>query len=134
MEFLKLLFYKSYCWQRKMDPNSDTLFDAVTGFSVLIMVWGTIVPLDIVIIIDKIFNTDFLSEYGNIATYILLIMYEMSFVLLYAWLRHKRNYFKLLLSMHRLYKDEYPDFMLEIFLFTGTLLMGSMLIVCFTRQ
>ena len=133
MEFLKLLFYKSYCWQRKMDPNSDTLFDAVTGFSVLVSIWGTIVSLDIVIIIDKIFNTEFLSEYGNIATYIFLIMYEMSFVLPYAWLRHKRNYFKLLLSMHRLYKDEYPDFMLEIFLFTGILLMGSMLIVCLTR-
>ena len=133
MEFLKLLFYKSYCWQRKMDPNCDTLFDAVTGFSVLVSIWGTIVSLDIVIIIDKIFNTEFLSEYGNIATYIFLIMYEMSFVLPYAWLRHKRNYFKLLLSMHRLYKDEYPDFMLEIFLFTGILMMGSILIIYLTR-
>ena len=133
MEFLKLLFYKSYCWQRKMNPNSDALIDAVAGFCALIIAWDSFVPLDIVIIVDKIFNTDFLSEYCNIKIYILIVMPVILFASLYAWLRYKRNYFKLLLSMHRLYKDEYPDFMLEIFLFTAILMMGSILIICLTR-
>ena len=133
MEFLKLLFYKSYCWQRKMNPNDDALFDAVAGFCVLIMVWELLMPLDIAIIVDEIFNTEILLKYCKIERYILIIMPVMSFILLYAWLLHKRNYFKLLLSMHRLYKDEYPDFMLEIFLFTALLMMGSMLIICLLR-
>ena len=116
-----------------MNPNNDALFDAVAAFDVLITIWGTIVPLDIVIIVDKIFNTEFLSEYGNIATYILIVMYVMSPILLYSWLLHKRRYFRFLLSMHRLYKNEYPDFMLEFFLFTALLMMGSMLIICLLR-
>ena len=132
MEFLKFLFYKTYCWQRKMNPNDDALFDAVAGFCVLIMVWELLMPLDIAIIVDEIFNTEILLKYCKIERYILIIMPVMSFILLYAWLLHKRNYFKLLLSMHRLYKDEYPDFMLEIFLFTALLLMGCMLVICFT--
>ena len=133
MEFLKLLFYKSYCWQRKMNPNDDALFDAVAGFCVLIMVWELLMPLDIAIIVDEIFNTEFLLKYCKMERYILIVMPVILFASLYAWLLHKRNYFRFLLSMHRLYKDEYPDFMLEIFLFTGILLMGSMLIVCLTR-
>ena len=133
MEFLKLLFYKSYCWQRKMDPNSYALYDAALGFSALVTIWELLVPLDIVMIVDKIFDTNFSHVYSVIAAVCCIITMIISLVLPYAWLLHKRNYFRFLLSMHRLYKDEYPDFMLEIFLFTGILLMGSMLIVCLTR-
>ena len=132
MEFLKLLFYKSYCWQRKMNPNDDSLFDAAVGFSALVTVWVGILPLVIVLLVDKIFDTFFLLVYLNVAEIIWFTMAIMSLALPYAWLLHKRNCFRFLLSMHRLYKDEYPDFMLEIFLFTALLLMGCMLVICFT--
>lgn len=117
MFFLKFLFYHIYCWQRRMDPNCNVLDSAIFAFSALLIVWiGSFVML-ISQLIDMVFGGSCLAKINNdvfIVASIVICM--LTLIIPYSILLYKRNYFNLLLSMHRLYKDEYPYYVPGILL------------------
>ena len=134
MEYFKFLFYHIHCWQRRMDPYNDVVH-SVYAFSALMIAWIFGGGMLICQLIDIVFGGSCLSKIneGTLVT-ICIIISLMTLIIPYSILLYKRNYFKLLLSMHRLYKDEYPDYIPEILLKTFVLLFLNALIYSIRQE
>ena len=128
MEYFKFLFYHIHCWQRKMN-SSNNVVDSVYAFSALMIVWIFGGGILIYQLIDMLFGGSCLSKInGDFLVAICIAIFLMTLIIPYSILLYKRNYFKLLLSMHRLYKDEYPYYIPEILLKTFVFLFLDVLI------
>lgn len=117
-----------------MNPDSDVLDSAIFAFSALLIVWiGSIVIL-ISQLIDIAFGESCLSKIDNdILIIVCTIICFITLIIPYLILSYKKKYFKLLLSMHRLYKDEHPYYVPEILLKSFIFLLIIIFIYGFRR-
>lgn len=134
MEYFKFLFYHIHCWQKKMNSSTDVV-DSVYSFSALMIVWFGGGGMLICQLIDMTFGGSCLSKIneGALIT-ICIVIFLMTLIIPYSVLLYNRNYFKLLLSMHRLYKDKYPYYVPEILLKTFVFLFLDVLIYAIRQE
>ena len=96
MELLKLIFYKIYCWQRRFGGG---IFDTIIGLSASLS--GYVGAL-IFIIIDLVGRENFSRINFNSLAFHVSIPIILTIVLL-----PNRRYYRILLQMHRKYKNKY---------------------------
>ena len=105
-----------------MDPNSDTLSDAILGFSVIMICWVAGIVLLLGMFVDRILGGNCLAVIDNVFFLIGFACFcFLTLIIPYIIFSYNRNYFKILLSMHRIYKDEYPDFVPVMLIYTAIL-------------
>lgn len=117
-----------------MNSSTDVV-DSVYSFSALMIVWFGGGGMLICQLIDMTFGGSCLSKIneGALIT-ICIVIFLMTLIIPYSVLLYNRNYFKLLLSMHRLYKDKYPYYVPEILLKTFVFLFLDVLIYAIRQE
>ena len=116
MELLKLIFYKIYCWQRRFGGG---IFDTIIGLSASLS--GYVGAL-IFIIIDLVGRENFSRINFNSLAFHVSIPIILTIVLL-----PNRRYYRILLQMHRKYKNKYRWLAL-VFIVAPVLLFGLALL------
>ena len=112
-----------------MYPNTFTLFDAISAFSALMLVWLFGIVWLLFMILNLIFGRDCWHIIDD-STFLVvcIVIFIMLLIIPYSILLNKSRCFKLLLSMHRLYKDDPPYYALENLLKSFVLLFIDVII------
>ena len=103
MELLKLIFYKIYCWQRRFG-SGYTLIDTILGITALLYPITIGSFLYVAYFFGKKYVDFLASPYACIYGIACGILAN---ILLYIMLSYHKKYLKVLLQMHRKYKDRY---------------------------
>ena len=117
MELLKLIFYKIYCWQRRFGGG---IFDTIIGLSASLS--GYVGAL-IFIIIDLVGRENLQHISADTVVFSLLAFDVSVPIILFSVLLPNRRYYRILLQMHRKYKNKYRWLAL-VFIVAPVLLFG----------
>ena len=117
MELLKLIFYKIYCWQRRFGGG---IFDTIIGLSAsLTALMFTLSNLMVYLI-----GRENLPSINDDTLIFSLLAFNVSIpIILFSVLLPNRRYYRILLQMHRKYKNKYRWLAL-IFIVVPVLLLG----------
>ena len=103
MELLKLIFYKIYCWQRRFG-SGYTLFDTILGITVLLYP----ITMGSFFYIDYFFGKEYFEFLASPNASIYgIALGILANIFLFIVLSYNKTYLKILLQMHRKYKDKY---------------------------
>lgn len=137
MEYLKFLYYHIYCWRKREHPYYFTFFDITALFGMMVYFWAFAILWLLSIIVYLLFGIDWRCYVGdsdpNWFTIVCLALFILSWLIPHIILSYKRNCFRLLLSMHRLYKDEYPYYVQGLFIKLFVLVCIDLLLYDFSR-
>ena len=117
MELLKLIFYKIYCWQRRFGGG---IFDTIIGLSAsLTALMFTLANLMVYLI-----GRENLPSINDDTLIFSLLAFNVSIpIILFSVLLPNRRYYRILLQMHRKYKNKYRWLAL-VFILVPVLLLG----------
>ena len=117
MELLKLIFYKIYCWQRRFGGG---IFDTIIGLSAsLTALMFTLANLMVYLI-----GRENLPSINDDTLIFSLLAFDVSVpIILFSVLLPNRRYYRILLQMHRKYKNKYRWLALG-FIVVPVLLLG----------
>lgn len=117
MELLKLIFYKIYCWQRRFGGG---IFDTIIGLSAsLTALMFTLANLMVYLI-----GRENLPSINDDTLIFSLLAFNVSIpIILFSVLLPNRRYYRILLQMHRKYKNKYRWLALG-FIVVPVLLLG----------
>ena len=101
MELLKLIFYKIYCWQRRFGGG---IFDTIIGLSASL----TVLMYTLAILMVYLIGRENLSSINDDTLFFSLMAFNVSIpIILFSVLLPNRRYYRILLQMHRKYKNKY---------------------------
>ena len=117
MELLKLIFFKIYCWQRRFGGG---IFDTIIGLSAsLTALMFTLANLMVYLI-----GRENLPSINDDTLIFSLLAFNVSIpIILSSVLLPNRRYYRILLQMHRKYKNKYRWLAL-VFIVVPVLLLG----------
>ena len=121
MELLKLIFYKIYCWQRRFGGG---IFDTIIGLSASLSILTETLIISIMLLVGR---ENFSRINFNSLAFHVSIPIILTIVLL-----PNRRYYRILLQMHRKYKNKYRWLAL-VFIVVPVLLFGLALLPEFIR-
>ena len=117
MELLKLIFYKIYCWQRRFGGG---IFDTIIGLSASL----TVLMYTLAILMVYLIGRENLSSINDDTLFFSLMAFNVSIpIILFSVLLPNRRYYRILLQMHRKYKNKYRWLAL-VFIVVPVLLLG----------
>ena len=116
MELLKLIFYKTYCWQRRFGYG---IFDTIFALCGSLSVWLNALAI---LMEDLIGRENLPSINGDTLVFSLLTLHVSIPIILTIALLPNRRYYIILLQMHRKYKNKYRWLALS-FIIVPTLLL-----------
>ena len=117
MELLKLIFYKIYCWQRRFGGG---IFDTIIGLSASL----TVLMYTLAILMVYLIGRENLSSINDDTLFFSLMAFNVSIpIILFSVLLPNRRYYRILLQMHRKYKNKYRWLALG-FIVVPVLLLG----------
>ena len=121
MELLKLIFYKIYCWQRRFGGG---IFDTIIGLSASL----TVLMYTLAILMVYLIGRENLSSINDDTLFFSLMAFNVSIpIILFSVLLPNRRYYRILLQMHRQYKNKYRWLALVIIV-VPVLLLGLVLL------
>ena len=121
MELLKLIFYKIYCWQRRFGGG---IFDTIIGLSASLS--GYVGALTI--LMEYLIRRENLSSINFDTLFFSLLAFHITVpIILISILLPNRRYYRILLQMHRKYKNKYRWLAL-VFIVAPVLLFGLALL------
>ncbi|WP_418326682.1 hypothetical protein [Segatella sp.] len=116
MELLKLIFYKTYCWQRRFGYG---IFDTIFALCGSLSVWLNALAI---LMVDLIGRENLPSINSDTLVFSLLTLHVSIPIILTIVLLPNRRYYIILLQMHRKYKNKYRWLALS-FIIIPTLLL-----------
>lgn len=121
MELLKLIFYKIYCWQRRFGGG---IFDTIIGLSAsLTALMFTLANLMVYLI-----GRENLPSINDDTLIFSLLAFNVSIpIILFSVLLPNRRYYRILLQMHRKYKNKYR-WLASVIIVVPVLLFGLSLL------
>ena len=125
MDILKLIFYKIYCWQRKVD-NCDPLWGTIFGLSASFTVVLSALIFFIMFLVGRKYFVSIVDE--DFFLYSLAITIIFFPIMLALILVPNRKYLKILYQMHRKYKNTYKWLALVIIIFPVLLLFIAVML------
>ena len=121
MELLKLIFYKTYCWQRRFGYG---IFDTIFALCGSLSVWLNALAI---LMVDLIGRENLPSINSDTLVFSLLTLHVSIPIILTIVLLPNRRYYIILLQMHRKYKNKYRWLAL-VFIVVPVLLFGLALL------
>lgn len=112
MELLKLIFYKIYCWQRRFGGG---IFDTIIGLSASLSILTETLIISIMLLVGR-------ENFSRINFNSLAFHASIPIILTIVLLPNRR-YYRILLQMHRKYKNKYRWLALG-FIVVPVLLLG----------
>ena len=117
MELLKLIFYKIYCWQRRFGGG---IFDTIIGLSASL----TVLMFTLANLMVYLIGRENLPSINDDTLIFSLLAFNVSIpIILFSVLLPNRRYYRILLQMHRKYKNKYRWLALG-FIVVPVLLLG----------
>mgnify|MGYP004470020149 CR=1 FL=1 len=116
MELLKLIFYKTYYWQRRFGYG---IFDTIFALCGSLSVWLNALAI---LMVDLIGRENLPSINSDTLVLSLLTLHVSIPIILTIVLLPNRRYYRILLQMHRKYKNKYRWLALS-FIIVPTLLL-----------